>query len=209
MSRKRRRPLRRRRTPTDSRWTLRVHMEGEVTERQYLEELGRHYRGSVRISVGSSGQVPTSLVNEACEDADENRRRGRQRDRYDEIWCVFDRDEQREVEQSIRRARDKRVHVAFSNPCFELWIVLHHQDQTAFIERRDVQRLARNLGFTDGKRINTDAMPRLLDSYEAAKRRARELDRMHSRDGRPSRSNPSTGMWRLVDSIRRGRLGSA
>ena len=40
-----------------------------------------------------------------------------------------------------QRRPAKRV-VAVSNPCFELWLVLHAREQTAFISRHDVQRLS-------------------------------------------------------------------
>ena len=119
---------------------------------------------------------------------------------------MFDVDEHPEIKQSVNRARQKGVKVAVSNPCFELWLVLHNQDQTAYIHRNKVQKLAEELGLIKGKRIDESSSDHLMEKYEDARRRAKELDRWHEGNGSPPRSNPSTGVWRLVDSIRDGRV---
>jgi hypothetical protein len=46
------------------------------------------------------------------------------------------------------------------------------------------------------------AVDTLVDRYEMAKARAIRLDAKHEADGSPPGSNPSSGMWRLVDMIR-------
>lgn len=203
---------RRIRTPQEQLRKIRIHTEGKITEPGYLNMLGRLYRHKVYLDIGTTGQGPKSLVEQACQDEDERRRRRRRRRRptppydYDEIWCMFDVDEHPEIKQSVNRARQKKgVEVAVSNPCFELWLVLHQKDQTAHIERKDVQQLAQELGLIKDKRIDNSSFNFLLEKYEDAKRRAIELDRWHEGNGSPPRSNPSTGVWRLVDSIRDGR----
>lgn len=194
-------------TPQEQLRKIRIHTEGKITEPGYLNMLGRIYRQKVYLDIDTTGQVPKSLVEQACQDEDERRRQRRPVPPYDydEIWCVFDVDEHHDINQVINRARQKRVNVAVSNPCFELWLVLHNQDQTANIHRRKIQRLAQELGLIEGKSIDDSSFTHLLEKYENAKRRAKELDRWHEGNGSPPRSNPSTGVWRLVDSIRDGR----
>ncbi len=205
MSRKRTGPLRRPRTSRPPARIIRVHTEGRVTEPGYLEELARLHRKTIHIEFGRTGAVPATLASHACRDMDDNRRAQRRGDPlYDEIWCVFDRDEHPDVTQAISRAKQKGVNTAFSNPCFELWLVLHKRTQTRYIERQEVQKSARKLGLIKGKALNKDLFTDILNGYEDAKRRARELDQMHSGDGRSPGSNPSSSMWRLVDSIQRG-----
>ena len=46
----------------------------------------------------------------------------------DEVWAVFDRDEHPNFDQAIDRCRRAGVRVARSNPCFELWLILHEKD---------------------------------------------------------------------------------
>jgi hypothetical protein len=49
---------------------------------------------------------------------------------YDEIWCVFDKDDfpSYEFNQAIAFAERKGFHVAYSNQAFEFWIILHFND---------------------------------------------------------------------------------
>ena len=204
MSRHRNYRPRRRRPLRETRRVIRVHVEGEKTEPGYLSQWERRHRETVKLSFGKWGQVPSSLVENACQDEDE-RRRMRRNIRppydYDEIWCVFDVDKHLNLKQTIARATQRRIGVVVSNPCFELWLVLHCQDQTAYIDGRQIQRLAKKLGVIEKKQIKDN--DRLIDAYEDAKRRAKQLDKMHERNYSPPRSNPSTDIWRLVDSIRR------
>ena len=207
MSRRRESPLRRPRKPQPLRRVIRIHAEGRVTEPKYLEELGRRHRDSIRIDIGETGAVPETLVDRACRDMDHNRARRREGPLYDEIWCVFDVDEHPNLRGAIDRASQKKIKLAVSNPCFELWLLLHFRDQTAHISRQDAKRVANQLGIMEGKEIKSEMFDQLENRYETAKRRARMLDRKHEGDGSPPRSNPSTGMWRLVDSIRRAPAG--
>ena len=170
-----------------------------MTEIGYFEELGRRHRDSVRIEFGKTGGAPGTLVGNACRDIDKNRHAQRRGDPlYDEIWCVFDRDTHPNFNQAISRALQKGVETAVSNPCFELWPVLHRQDQTAHIGRHEVQRLARELGLIEGKVIRAEVFDDLMDAHEDAKKRAKQLDRMHEGNGSPPRSNPALvcgGWW--------------
>lgn len=202
MSRGRSSRVRRQRNPRPLRRVIRVHTEGRVTEPKYLEELARRHRGKIRIDVGVSGAVPETLVDQACRDMDNNGTRRREGPWYDEIWCVFDVDEHPNLKRAIGRALQKKVKLAVSNPCFELWLILHFQDQTAHIDRRDAQRLVKQHGIMEGKEVRSEMFAQLEDYYEDAKQRARMLEQKHDGDGSPPRSNPSTSMWRLIDSIR-------
>jgi len=43
------------------------------------------------------------------------------------IWAVFDRDQHANLENAIEMARVNNISVAFSNICFEFWILLHYE----------------------------------------------------------------------------------
>ena len=93
-----------------------------------------------------------------------------------------------------------RIRLAISNPCFELWALLHFQDHTAYIERKDARRrLKRHLPQYD------KALPfaRLHLSYADAVQRAQELERRRKDAGDPG-GNPSTGVHKLTEQIRAG-----
>ena len=159
------------------------------------------------ISWGTTGAAPMTLVEKAREDVREMKRIRRPADRpFDEVWCVFDRDAHANVPKALSEARDSGICVAFSDPCFELWLVLHARDHTAPLDRRAASRLARDLGLID-KRNNKDvpvAAWRLLEpGYADAKARAQTLATRHESGGSSSRSNPSSDVWRLVDILRK------
>lgn len=182
---------------------IRVHTEGRVTERDYLSHWGRRSEGA-RIDWGESGMSPAGLAARAQHDAQVSRRSSRRygAPAFDEIWCVFDVDAHPDVSQAIVEAEQSGINVAVSNPCFEVWLVLHCEDQRAHVERGGIQRRASQLGLIDGKSIPDTALCLLSESYEDAKRRATELDTWHDENDSPPRSNPSTDVWRLVDRLR-------
>ena len=193
------RPKKHRRTAPglkEQRTVVRVLAEGKVTERQYLNAIGGH---DVQLEFGDTdGFTPMALVKKARPETRANRRA----DDFDEIWCVFDCDEHPDINRAIHEARQSDIRTAMSNPCFELWLVLHVEDQWAHIHHHAVQRRCSDLRLTDGKKIADDGIVRLRDGYDAAKQRSQALDRMHEQGGAPKGSNPSSGVWRLVDRLR-------
>ncbi len=61
-----------------------------------------------------------SLVERAVALVEQRRnaiRRGRGDAPFDEIWCVFDRDEHPYVSDAIALAKHHQIGVAFTNPC--------------------------------------------------------------------------------------------
>ncbi len=175
------RPKKHRRTVPGSREqrkVVRVLAEGEVTEPQYLRAVASP---EVHVDFGEMGSTPMTLVRRAREEKKANRGA----DDFDEIWCVFDCDEHPDVAKAIHEARQSGIGTAMSNPCFELWLVLHVEEQWAHVHRHAVQRRCGDLGLTEGKRITTKGMSQLRRGYEAAKQRAESLDQMHEQDGSP------------------------
>ena len=205
MSRSARPSTRHQRASGGERRVIRVLAEGAVTEAGYLTEWAREHARAIdlRIDKDAAGCAPLKLVERAREQKRAQRRKSPE---FDEIWCVFDVDSHPDVNSALAEARDAGIEVAVSNPCFELWLVLHVEDRTANVDRHTIQRRARDLDLLAGKSIPESAWPRLAEGYEDAKRRAQALDTMHHGDGRTAGSNPSSGVWRLIDSIRAGPL---
>jgi hypothetical protein len=118
--------------------------------------------------------------------------------RWDDVWAVVDIDDHPHVAEAKQLATDNGIQLAVSNPCFELWALLHFQDQRAHIDRSKLRTALRKhlpgydkvLGFA-----------RLAPHQADAVRRARELDAAAERAERPGR-NPTTGMPALVEAIR-------
>ena len=166
-----RRP-RRGQTSRTERRVIRVLTEGKITEPSYLTAWARRYRHSVRLNLPESGMAPETLVDHATQHMRRRRRSRRGDQDFDEIWCVFDIDQHPNVPTSLHNARQSGIEVAVSNPCMELWLVLHAEDQTAHINRRNVQRRASELQLTFGKGIPDSAWSTLFDEFETARQRA-------------------------------------
>lgn len=177
--------------------------EGERTESGYLHHWRRAHRETVLVTVDEFHGPPMSLVNRAADAKrtalrEEAHGRGRA---YDEVWCVFDRDEHPDIPQALDKASANGIGIVLSDPCIEIWFVLHFAEQTAHIDRMEAQALSRSLLGCD-KALSVTALDALASGYQDAKRRAIDLDRKHDRDGSPPHSNPSSNMWQLVDRIR-------
>src|ERR1035438_2177974 len=112
--------------------------EGTQTEPGYFQET-RHLERSLIDLEMSPGGEPKALVERAVEKKKSAERLARsQRDsnlRYDQVWCVFDIDEHRLIPEAKQQAGANGIELAISNPCFELWALLHFRDQRAHIER--------------------------------------------------------------------------
>lgn len=194
----------RRRGPTrDPLPLILVVCEGAVTEPEYVNGFRRHERANtVRVKVVAPGGDPLALVERAVELRDEEDDRARrERDdnlRYDEVWCVFDVDDHARLEQARRRADVEGVRLAISNPCFELWLLLHFADQTASIQPRNLAKVLRGHvpGYDKHVRYEDFAV-----GYRQAARRAATLDARHAADGRDG-TNPSSSVYRLTERIR-------
>ena len=172
------------------RYVLRVLTEGERTEPDYLFLWVRR-NTRVQLDLVDHGKTPDALVRQAKEHLRGQPKRRAARD-FDEIWCVFDTDEHENLANAMEEARQSSIKVAVSNPCFELWLILHVREQTAYISRQGVQRLSDELGLSDGKRIADAARNTLLEAFPTAAERAQALDRRHAGNNSPARSNPST-----------------
>lgn len=92
--------------------------QGEKTEKFYFKSFRLT---SAQIKVETQPISPEQLVNKAFQLSkdDENG--------FDQVWCVFDKDEflDENIRKAFSMASKKRIKIAFSNPCFELWFLLH------------------------------------------------------------------------------------
>jgi RloB-like protein len=149
---------------------------GQRTEPDYFKGLARA-RGA-RLKVKSKVDSPENLVRYATAIFTP--------DEYDGVWCVVDADEF-DIDATRVAAGRADVELAVSEPCFELWLLLHFADHRAHIDNgkaacallvKHVPGYAKKLDYT------------VCDpGVEEAIARARAL----------GPGNPSTDVWRLVE----------
>jgi sugar/nucleoside kinase (ribokinase family) len=185
-----------------------VLCEGERTEPDYINALSRQHDvreiAAVRINLdhGSFGSVPMTLVRRAVA---LRRRSIEENDEIDEVWCVFDvewpgsGENHPGLREAVHLARANGVHVAVSNPSFELWLILHFRDQYRFVANAEVKRIRAECDGSTGKGV--DGAIYMQKRADAA-RRAVRLDEKHDGDGTKfPANNPSSGMHLLLASI--------
>jgi hypothetical protein len=135
---------------------------------------------------------PDQLVQYADENFD--------RSDFDEIWCVTDVDhyerEGGKVTAALAHARKAGIKVAVSNPCFEIWLLLHRDDCRSACQNCGavVSKLKKHLPAYDKGHLRFEDFASGLGQ---ARTRAERLDP----SGEDHAQNPSTGVWRLVDTI--------
>ena len=102
----------------------------------------------------------------------------------DELWMLLDTDHCAQGTHlqgfvtALRDAKQKGVNVALSKPCFELWLLFHHQHESSVGElstAADVEvQLRAHLGAYNKTRLNAAHYP--LESVVEAHTRASRLD---------------------------------
>lgn len=171
-----------------------VLCEDAKSARDYLDDAARDFRAFA--SVQHCGRTdPPGIVAEAL---------SRQQN-YEEVHCVFDRDDHPGFEQALSDAtQSEKICVVASYPCFEFWLLLHFgYRRTPFRSagtRSAGDQLLRELrnqaGMSDYAKGNTKGLYALLASRlpEARKHAARALVDA-TETGEP---NPSTQIHQLI-----------
>ena len=63
-------------------------------------------------------------------------------DSYDELWCVFDKDDFEDFDEAIRKvSRYPKINCAFSNEAIEYWFTLYFSKKTGPISRRRLNEM--------------------------------------------------------------------
>ena len=168
--------------------------EGTVTEVEYFDRLRQELsRGGafVQVKTVGVGKDPLRVLYKCIEFRDQALRDDQS---YDWSCCVVDVDTHTTLDDCVRQAKREAVHLVISNIKFEVWLLWHVVDSSAYRTGDELDQLMQRHGLTDGKHL----LPHFpIDKYETAARIARLVDPAmadHRRGG-----NPSTSMPLLLD----------
>ena len=177
-----------------------IFTEGKVTEPSYfsplISELNR--RENVDISLEGCYSSPSSLVRAAT-----NHKMNNARETSDlQIWCVFDvesPDPHSDLERAMSDAKHNKINLAISNPCFELWLILHHQNQDGPITTKKAKDLRHNLDNSQGSEVSGEVY---RSGLPEAMGRAKGLTSKHNRDGNSvPDNNPSSDVYLMLEAM--------
>jgi len=103
-----------------------IYCEGKNTEPSYFKQFRLT---NTKIVALGEGYHTVSLVNRAYQLSQE--------EDYNQVWCVFDKDDFQDFNDAIYLAEKYNFGVAFSNQAFEFWIILHFEDHQGGQMHRD------------------------------------------------------------------------
>jgi hypothetical protein len=176
-----------------------IACEGRKTERNYFRAIFNNLIQNRNISKTSlvlarhksthSEGVLEDLLKELNKDAD-----------FEHQWIVIDRDEHESFSDTLDKAKSIGIEVAYSNPSFELWFLLHFDDYRTATHRHHLPDLLKKYipYRKNSTTIYDDIFPRQKDAIE----RAKKLIFDFTVDGRklnPTIDNPSTTVYKLVE----------
>ncbi|SFD25127.1 RloB family protein [Clostridium uliginosum] len=181
--------------------------EGTETEVNYFKNIKRLIEKSfnnsimverIDLDIHGTARSTTVLVKEAI--------KKRSLQSYSDVWVVFDKDENIDFDEAIALAIKEDLHVAWSNECFELWLLLHFQDLKSAIGRNDYYSKLTN-HFKD-KNINNGKYDKNIYNIfditslyvDTAIKRSNSLLEDHRCDKifSPNKMNPATKVQDLV-----------
>ena len=156
--------------------------EGEKTEPDYFESLREFlslHGADVVIPENLVGNNPMSVVECALQEYKKEKI-----DRYDAVFCVFDRDRHPDYANAMSRIAAIKLkgggtlHAIPSVPCFEFWILLHFVRTTRPFESAEgshcdsvIRELKKHLpGFRKGKGVFDLVKDRTEDAIDNAKK---------------------------------------
>jgi len=193
--------------------------EGEVTEKQYFESL----RATLQIS-----PVTVQVVHPHCTDAEglvraamslyEKDKQGRRIAReatgnrdveeFDHVWVLFDTDvpsRQSQLNSAITLAQKEDIHVGWSTPSIEVWLLLHFRDRPGpILESKTGERLLRDAwGHRYDKNASTFSQlwKDLRPNIKAAVERSRQTREYHEQASTLFPPDPSTQLDLLVRAL--------
>ena len=191
-----------------------IFCEGTKTEPNYLRELvelinarcrifamDNRIKLSDHIEIIGSARSTTSLFSYAVNNTVSGTR---------EVWLVYDHDdfpaEQFNVTPELAKKQSKKsgIHyrVAWSNECFELWLLLHFILLESNISRADY--MEKLVGYIPSyHKSATDIFSRLKDRVGTAIKNAKTIEGKFDVNATPSEMAPCTQVYRLVEELLR------
>jgi hypothetical protein len=177
-----------------------IACDDKYAPKQYFEAL-RNSRIQLLVIPAESDSAPQQVVNRLLS----FKQRGEWED-SDQFWMIIDRDHHFEgnhvnqTKQAILRATQNGASIAVSNPCFEVWLLLHHEDLTeryAF-ETADNVVSALKKACNGYDKCNIDPMKYDEQRRRTATARARQLD---SSQGTMCPQDPGSHLYKLMEEI--------
>jgi hypothetical protein len=183
-----------------------IYTEGKNTEPDYFYELRRSMTGAlIDFEIVEAAGVPLTIAENASTRArsiSKARRAGSSFEEHDRVWAVFDRDAHPHVADACQKCESAGVGVALSNPCFEVWLILHYSDFDRPDDRHQVQKHLECIcpDYDRNRRKSADCC-KLIPHLATAEVRAERQLQARKREGDPL-APPFTTVFLLTREIK-------
>ena len=181
----------------ETRKVILIVCEGTKTEPNYFEEMGKHLRINTKVEIDGTGRNTLDLVSYTASRKND--------DDFDEVWCVFDKDDfsDSDFNNAVHKAKQEEIKVAYSNESFELWYVLHFDYHTTTHKRDHYCKRVSELIKEPYIKGQAGMFYKCADRLERALKNAEKLLKEHqSKNLTPAQSNPCTTVHLLVLRLR-------
>lgn len=95
--------------------------DAEKTEKNYFEgirnTIPEALKNDLQIKIFSNKSL-TKIIDFAAEERNKD-------ERFRDVWLVFDKDEVKNFDKLIEEAKNSKMNVGWSNPCFEIWLMAY------------------------------------------------------------------------------------
>nr|WP_249268124.1 RloB family protein [Microcystis aeruginosa] len=180
--------------------------EGEKTEVNYFKAFTVPKK--IEVTVRGEGKNSLSLVEKAIKMIDNLKKD----DSFDQIWCVFDKDNcsKEQFNQAEGLAKQKNIKIAYSNEAFEIWFILHFQYLDIATSRSEYLTILTNqmkkyglLNKKEKYKKNREDMYEKLKPYQrtAITNAAKLIQDRDEAKKHPFDANPSTTVQELVQEL--------
>lgn len=137
--------------------------------------------------------------------------------KHDQLWMVVDVDQWHNLSEIGQQCMEEGFHLALSNPCFELWLLLHLRSLDEYSAEEQAQFLENRKVSSKRTRLDKELSNLLLEGYD--KRRPQHfiplvkiaIERAKRLDGNPNELIPTTlgsRVYRLAEKIIQGRANN-
>ena len=178
---------------------------GGQTEKIYFDAFKLIFRpslGNINIVTAVKAKNPMQIVHFAIKMRE-------QKETYNAVWCVFDKDDFTDFDESIKFAKRNGIETAFSNQAFEVWFINHYRLLNTSLHRNKYkEELGKYLSFSYDKNqeiiIKVCDILLTADKLKEAIKNARfsyEHHKTYTKPALPSAFESCTTVFILIKSL--------
>jgi len=190
----------------EPRKSILIVSEGSKTEPLYFNSLKSNLRlAMVDVEIVGEGAAPITVVDHAIELRAQKKRAAKKsltQAAYDVVYCVIDVEAPKaeSLSRAVNKAKDNKLEVILSNPCFEYWYILHFRKTSApFNTSQDAKSALRreHCAYCESDTTIFDVVyPKTTDAIKHSKEVLRE---QHDDAEDLADCNPSTHVHKIVE----------